>query len=86
MPLYLALSRAYDCLGHARVEGGVMRAYKFKIGQTVFVRLADSDDAPEGAFIITKRLPECRGQLQYQVRNSAYEYDRVVLEGELRPS
>jgi hypothetical protein len=61
-----------------------MKAYKFKIGQMVFVRAARNDDVPEGTYIITKRLPALHGQLQYQVRSSLEEYDLVVREHELR--
>jgi hypothetical protein len=58
-----------------------MKAYKFKIGQMVFVRC---DDAPGDAYIVTQRLPEFHGQLQYQVRSSSKDRDRVVRENELR--
>lgn len=61
-----------------------MKAYKFKIGQLVFVYTARNDDAPDGAYIITKRLPEHHGHLQYQVRSSSEDCNRVVRESELR--
>ena len=61
-----------------------MKAYKFKIGQTVFIRVARGDNAPGGAYIITKRLPEQHGEFQYQVRSSSEDYDRVVRENEIR--
>ena len=63
-----------------------MKVYKFKIGQTVFIRAAHCDDVPGGAYIITKRLPERHGELQYGVRSSYEDYDRVVRENELRVS
>ena len=58
--------------------------HKFKIGQMVSVHAPRSDDAPGDAYIITQRLPEHHGQLQYQVRSSSKDYDRVVRESELR--
>jgi hypothetical protein len=61
-----------------------MRTYKFKIGQMVFISTARSDDGPEGAYIVTQRLPELHGQLRYQVRSSSEDYNRVVRESELR--
>jgi hypothetical protein len=68
------------------VWGGrsVMKEYKFKIGQLVIVHTARNDDAPDGAYIITKRLPKHHGHLQYQMRSSSADCHRVVRESELR--
>jgi hypothetical protein len=58
-----------------------MSEYKFKIGQSVFVR--GVPDALSSAYVIATRLPERNGKPQYQVRNVSEEVDRVVYEREL---
>jgi hypothetical protein len=61
-----------------------MLSHKFKIGQTVLLKLSQRDSAPGGAYIIVKRLPEHEGEFKYQVRNSNEPHERVVRENELR--
>jgi hypothetical protein len=58
-----------------------MSDYKFKIGQSVFVRHVPN--APSGAYIVTKRMPERGGQFQYQVKNVNESHERVVDESQL---
>jgi hypothetical protein len=56
--------------------------YKYKIGQTVFVYRAFN--VPTGAYVVTKRLPERDGELEYQIRGTAEPHVRVVRESQLR--
>ena len=39
-----------------------MPTHKFKIGETVFVKLPLSGNLPEGAYIVTGRLPKHNGE------------------------
>ncbi len=47
-----------------------MPTYKFKIGQTVFVEAVRNSNFPAGAYIITQRMPERDGELEYRVRRA----------------
>ncbi len=57
-------------------------AYKFKIGQTVYVER--SLIVPGGAYVVTKRLPERGGEFEYQVKSVNEPHERVVLESQLK--
>jgi hypothetical protein len=61
-----------------------MPTYKFQIGQTVFLDPAHNLNIPGGACIVTKKLPESNGELEYRVRSVNEPYERVVRESELR--
>jgi hypothetical protein len=61
-----------------------MPTYKFKIGQTVFLAPARSQNIPGGAYIITKKLPENNGEFEYRVKSVNEPHERVVRESELR--
>ena len=61
-----------------------MPTYKFHIGQTVFIVPAPNLNIPGGAYIVTKKLPEHNGELEYRVRGVAEPYERVVRESELK--
>jgi len=61
-----------------------MLSQKFKIGQIVLLKLSHHDNAPGGAYMIVKRLPEHEGEFKYQVRNSTEPHERVVRENQLR--
>jgi hypothetical protein len=58
--------------------------HKFKIGEIVFLRPSLNQNAPAGAYVVIKRLPEYHGEFEYQVRNSYELHERVVRENELR--
>jgi hypothetical protein len=38
---------------------------------------------PEGAYIVTKKLPERDGEFEYRVKSANEAHERVVREGEL---
>jgi hypothetical protein len=61
-----------------------MPTYKFQIGQTVFLAPARSQNVPGGAYIVTKKLPENNGELEYRVKSVNEPHERVVRESELR--
>jgi hypothetical protein len=58
-----------------------MPTYKFQIGQTVFLR--PSLSILGGAYIITKKLPERDGELEYRVKSANEPHERVVPESQL---
>jgi hypothetical protein len=58
-----------------------MPEHKFKIGQTVF--LPRSIHTLGGAYVVTKRLPERDGELEYRVKSAAEPHERVVRESQL---
>ena len=55
--------------------------HKFKIFQTVF--LERSLAVPGGACVITKRLPERDGELEYRIKSVNEPHERVVRESQL---
>jgi hypothetical protein len=55
--------------------------HKFHIGQTVF--LERSIAVPGGAYVVTRRLPECNGEFEYRVKSASEPHERVVRESEL---
>jgi hypothetical protein len=57
-------------------------AYKFKIGQTVYVER--SLIVPAGAYVVTKRLPERDGELEYRIKSVNEPHERAVLESQLK--
>jgi hypothetical protein len=63
-----------------------MTNHKYKIGQTVYLISFRTEDAPRGAYVVIKRMPEHNGEYEYQVRSSYEQYQRVVRESQLRPT
>jgi hypothetical protein len=61
-----------------------MPTYKFKIGQTVFVEAVRNSNFPGGAYVVTRKMPERDGELEYRVRSSNEPHERVVRESQLR--
>jgi len=65
-----------------------MADHRFKIGQTVFFRPRESRRgiAPLNyPYRVMQRLPEARGELQYQIRCTVTEQEFAASERELRP-
>jgi hypothetical protein len=60
-----------------------MPIYKIQTGQTVFLDASVHRNIAEGAYIITKKLPEHNGEFEYRVRSVNEPYERVVRENEL---
>jgi hypothetical protein len=67
-----------------------MAEHKFKIGQIVYFRPRKSrlpvNNAPPGPYQITERLPEAGGEVEYAIRNTYEDYERVARESELSRS
>jgi len=63
---------------------GTMPTYKFQIGQTVFIVPFLFRDSPVATCVVTKKLPERDGVLEYCVKSADEAYERVVGESELR--
>ncbi len=59
-----------------------MSDHKFNIGETVFLSL--EPNAPRGAYVVTKKLPQRGGEFEYHVRSSYETHERVVRESQLR--
>jgi hypothetical protein len=61
-----------------------MSIYKFKIGETVFLKPSRDQNLPRGAYTVVRKLPEHDGEFEYRVRSSLEEHERVVRESEMR--
>jgi len=61
-----------------------MLSHKFRIGQRVEFNPASSRNVPRGSYEIKKRLPESRGEFEYQIKSVDEPHERVVRESELR--
>ena len=59
--------------------------HKFKIGQTVYlaVYLERFLSVSDGAYVITKRLPERDGEFEYQIKSVNEPHERVARESQL---
>jgi hypothetical protein len=63
-----------------------MAGHKFKIGQTVYLRLKKVKVPVNSALVpyqIVRRLPAVKGQLQYAIKSSYDNHERVARESEL---
>jgi hypothetical protein len=60
-----------------------MPSHKFKIGETVMVRRADSRNVLGGAYEVTKQLPHNGREFEYRIKSASEEHERVALESEL---
>jgi hypothetical protein len=60
-----------------------MPTYKFQIGQTVFIVPSLFHHSPAATYVVTKKLPERDGELEYCVKSADEPNDRVVGESEL---
>jgi hypothetical protein len=65
------------------IGGHAMPTYKFQVGQTVFIVPSLFRGRPTGKYLVTKKLPERHGELEYCVRSANEAYERVVGESEL---
>ena len=61
-----------------------MTIYKFKIGETVFLKPSRDQNFPRGAYVVIGKLPEHAGEYAYRVRSSYEQHERVVRESQLR--
>ena len=53
-----------------------MPEHKFKIGQRLF--LVRALNAPDGPYIVVKRLPKRRGQFEYQIKSVIERYYECI--------
>ena len=58
--------------------------HKFHLGQTVEYHAPRGIDVPRGAYLVTAKLPERDGQLEYRIRSANEPFDRMVREFELQ--
>ena len=59
-----------------------MPKHKFKIGQRLF--LVRALNAPDGPYVVVKRLPKHHGQFEYQVKCVTEFHERVARESQLK--
>jgi hypothetical protein len=62
----------------------VMLQHKFKIGQRLF--LVRALNAPDGPYVVVKRLPKREGEFEYQIKCVTESHECVVRESQLRTS
>jgi hypothetical protein len=74
----------YDHGGWLFAQRRAMPTYKFKIGETVFLKPSRGLNLPGGAYIVIKKLPEHDGEFEYRVRSSYEPHERVMRESQLR--
>ena len=60
-----------------------MPNHKFKIGQTVFLKLSLNRNVPGGAYIVTQRLPGHNGEFEYRVRSNYEPHKPVAGESQI---
>jgi len=61
-----------------------MLTSKFKTGQIVFLGGSFDQRARDGAYIITKTMPERDGEPEYRVKSVSESHEHVVLESQVR--
>ena len=59
---------------------------KFKFGQRLFLVRSIGSSVPAGAYVVTKRLPKCGREFEYQIKSVNEPDERVVRESQLRPN
>jgi hypothetical protein len=59
--------------------------HKFKVGQIVQFRpdQAERSNAISGPCLITRQLPQRRGEFDYRIKSSNEEYERIARESQL---
>lgn len=61
--------------------------HRFKIGQTLEMRSAPfSSNRPSGTCVVIGCLPHDSGPLLYRIKSDSETNERIVEEGDLRPS
>ena len=61
-----------------------MSTHKFKLYAIVLVEASLRQKMPGGAYMITAKMPERDGELEYRVKSINEPYERVVRESQLR--
>jgi hypothetical protein len=61
-----------------------MPDHKFQVGQTVFLHRSPLLNMPDGAFVVTRRLPERDGEFEYRVKSATEPHERVVREMQMQ--
>jgi hypothetical protein len=58
--------------------------HKFRVGQRVTLAAnVINRSAVGGSYVVTKQLPERRGEFAYRIKSSTETHERVVRESEL---
>jgi hypothetical protein len=57
--------------------------HKFHLGQAVEYRPPRGISAPQGAYVVTAKLPERDGQFEHRIRSAFEEHERMARESEL---
>ncbi len=60
-----------------------MPAHKFRIGEIVFLSPARHLNVRGGVYVVTRQLPEERGEFEYRIRSVHELHERVARESEL---
>lgn len=61
-------------------------AYTFKVGQTVRFTPGTHERSFAGLYKVVGRLPEERGEIQYRIKSTKDDHERVVREGQISPT
>jgi hypothetical protein len=59
--------------------------HRFRIGQLVRFTPGMHERSYGGTYRIVARLPEERGEMQYRIKNTKDEHERVVREAQISP-
>jgi hypothetical protein len=62
----------------------IMPEHKFKLGQRLF--LLRALNAPDGPYVVVKRLPKRDGEFEYQIKSLTDNHERVARESQLKPT
>jgi hypothetical protein len=60
-----------------------MAEHRYRIGQRVGLAARMSRSAPTGSYVVTKRLPERDGEVEYRIKHMSEAHERVARESEL---
>lgn len=58
----------------------------FKVGQTVRFTPGTHERSFAGLYRVVGRLPEERGEVQYRIKSTKDDHERVVREGQITPT
>jgi hypothetical protein len=64
----------------------VMRAHRFKLGQTVGIGLGSAGPAmPSGRYVVVRLMPSADGEPHYRVKSATDGREWALAEGQMRP-
>ena len=63
----------------------VMRAHRFKLGQTVGIGLGSAGPAmPTGRYVVVRLMPSTDGEFHYRVKSATDGREWALAEGQMR--